>query len=594
MSAPGLRAGLPRGEAPRDAWLGQVIWPKLILGRRASVGWKITRVVFCLVGVGIALGIYQGSLWFLQLCYAVEAIGPLLCRKLLDLVLLALLSVLLLSNIITGLSSFFLARDLELLVASPLAARTLFAARFWGQLATSSWMVLSFGVPTLLAFASVAGTELSYPAILVTLPPMLVFPAAAGTVITLLLVRFMPAARARDIVAGLMFVAFLVLYLLLRLAQPERFVNPEGFSSLIYLLSSLSAPSGTYLPSHWATEVLARTFRASPPTDGWRLMLAALWTGAGASFVLASLVFRGTFGAAYSRSQDGKTVARLSRMLARLRGTPLPPAGEGLGSSGRPAPQGDVIRGLTGLVPRGPLREFVVKDTKLLLRDAAQWSQLVLLLALAFVYLYNFRHFRQLGEAGLVGPFAMYIIGIGLCSFVTAAVSVRFAFPLISLEGRMLWLIRTSPMAPAQLLRAKLATTFPPLLLLAEGMSVISSLILQVELDLLLLGAAVALLTTSANAALAIGLGAMLPDYQADSAAKVAASFGGLICMILAILISLVLAGLVFYPAFVIHRGLTPRAWPLAWSLAGLLLITGAAIYLPLRLGARALARLER
>ena len=38
---------------------------------------------------------------------------------------------------------------------------------------------------------------------------------------------------------------------MVRLAQPERFMNPEGFASLIVLLTSLSTPAGAWLPSHW-------------------------------------------------------------------------------------------------------------------------------------------------------------------------------------------------------------------------------------------------------------------------------------------------------------------------------------------------------
>ena len=49
----------------------------------------------------------------------VPEIGPLLAGKLLGLILVGFFSILLLSNIITALSSFFLARDLDLLVSAP-------------------------------------------------------------------------------------------------------------------------------------------------------------------------------------------------------------------------------------------------------------------------------------------------------------------------------------------------------------------------------------------------------------------------------------------------------------------------------------------
>ena len=576
----------------RLVWIGSLLWPKLLRGHRMSLSQGITRLVFLLIGVALAVGIYHASLWLLKICYEVEAIGPLLCRRLLEYVLLAMLSVLLLSNIVTALSSFFLAKDLELLATTPAPPRTLFGARFLEQIVTSSWMVLCFGFPTLMAFSTVAGTGLTVPAIAAVLLPLLVYPASAGVVLTLLMVRFLPAARVRNLVAGLIFVLFIVMYLLFRLLQPERFINPEGFASLIYLLSSLSSPTGPYLPSYWGTDIIARTFREAPPSNTWPLMIAALWTGAGASYVVASTAFRKFHAAAYSRSQEGRGAATLARLWARLRGRPLPAEGP-IRAPGRRAPASDWLRWLLRVLPPGASREFVIKDIKLLLRDASQWSQLALLLALIFVYLYNFRHFREIGDAGLVDTLALYIIGMALCGFVVTAVSVRLAYPLISLEGRMLWLVRTAPLPASQVLRSKLLSTLPPLLFMAELMAVVSCHILGVSLEMRLLGAALAAIITVSVASLSTGLGALLPDYKAETAAKVASSFGGLICMCSALLVGLALVLLSVYPSIVIFRNIVPRPGLLAISLGGMVLITLLSVYVPMKLGARALERLE-
>ena len=59
----------------------------------------------------------------------VPEIGPLLAGKLLGLILVGFFSILLLSNVITALSSFFLARDLDLLVAAPVDWLKLYGAK---------------------------------------------------------------------------------------------------------------------------------------------------------------------------------------------------------------------------------------------------------------------------------------------------------------------------------------------------------------------------------------------------------------------------------------------------------------------------------
>ena len=574
----------------RQVWFLTVVWPKLRRLGRGSSGQRIARLIFLIVGLLIAYGLYRGSVWFLHLAYGIEVIGPLLCQRLLDMILLLILSVLLLSNVVTALSTFFLAKDLDLLLAAPIPPRSLFGARFVEQMLHSSWMVLAFGTPILLAFATVAGTPLSYLAIAAVLPPLLILPAAFGAALTMLLVSSLPAARARDIVVALIFVAFIVLYLALRLVEPERFLNPEGFASMVSFLASFSSPGGVWVPSHWATEILTSTFRDNAGLGRPGLLLAALVTSAGASWVVASTLFRHVYIGAHSRSQEGRKVARLSRLWAHLRHRPLPQDSR-LRTPGRHGASTDWLRLAGSLAPRGATREFIIKDLKLLLRDASQWSQLVLLLALVFVYLYNFRHFRQLGEGGFVSPLVIFLVGLVLSAFVTTAVSVRFAFPLISMEGHMLWLLRSAPIPASQILRAKLLSTLPPLVIVSEVMSLTSSTILGQTVPMMVLSGISGALCAITVAAIATGVGAMIPDYRAESAAKIAASFGGLVCMSVAMAAAFGLVAWAIYPAYLLSRNAPAPALPLIFSTVGALVTAGVAVWVPLTLGARALER---
>ena len=88
----------------------------------------------------------------------VPEIGPLLAGKLLGLILVGFFSILLLSNIITALSSFFLARDLDLLVAAPVDWLKLYVAKLLETLVHSSWMVVLMAVPMFAAYGVVVST----------------------------------------------------------------------------------------------------------------------------------------------------------------------------------------------------------------------------------------------------------------------------------------------------------------------------------------------------------------------------------------------------------------------------------------------------
>ena len=76
-------------------------------------------------------------------------------RKMLGVILLAFASILLLSNLVTALSTFFLAKDLDMLVAAPVDWLRLYLAKLGETVVHSSWMVALLAVPILTAYGIV-------------------------------------------------------------------------------------------------------------------------------------------------------------------------------------------------------------------------------------------------------------------------------------------------------------------------------------------------------------------------------------------------------------------------------------------------------
>ena len=93
----------------------------------------------------------------------------------------------------------------------------------------------------------------------------------------------------------------------------------------------------------------------------------------------------------------------------------------------------------------------MLKELRLFFRDTTQWSQLILLAVLVVVYVFNIKYLPLRGEG--VTFFLVNVIpflNLVLAGFVLASVAARFIFPSVSLEGRTLWLLRSSPHAGAR------------------------------------------------------------------------------------------------------------------------------------------------
>jgi ABC-2 type transport system permease protein len=549
--------------------------PKWLTARaRAVAGERGRGARWAVLGVvGIVFWAIAFGLLYRVLSYfaGVEEIGALLAGRLLGLLLLSFSAILLLSNIIAALSSFFLARDLDLLVASPIDWLSLYGSRLFETALHSSWMVVLLALPMLTAYGLAFDGSLTYVATaLVGFIPFLIIPAALGSAVTLVLVNVFPARRTRDILSVIGVLAAAGLVVLFRLIRPEQLARPEGFRSLVEFISVLRGSSSPFLPSDWLQRVLMGSLTGNIDP----LPFYLLWSTAAGFVVLGALLHWRLYGIGFTRAQEG------AQRFAR----------DGAGTR--------VLRRI--LEPLGTLRrELVLKELRVFFRDSTQWSQLILLAVLVIVYVVNIRYLPLKGDG--MTFFIVNVIpfmNLALSGFVLASIAARFLFPAVSLEGRTWWLLRSSAMSMKDLLWAKFWTGTLPLLVLAVGIIAVTDILLQVSPFMFAVSLGTITLMTFAIAGLAIGFGTLYPRFESENAAQIPTSFGGLLFMMTAIgLIGavLVLEARPIY-AWLGAKSAGEAAAP-AELVTGLAAAAGlclVATFIPLRIAQRRLDSIER
>src|SRR5688572_30031441 len=276
-----------------DPPLLHLLLPKWLTARaRAMQGEKGRSARIAILGfTGFLFWAFIFGVLFRLLTYfrGVDEIGALLAGKLLGLILLGFTSILLLSNIITALSSFFLAKDLDMLVAGPVDWLRLYGAKLLETVIASSWMVLLVSVPMFTAYGLVYDGGLMFPLLAIAVMlPLFIIPAVVGSALTLTLVNVFPARRTRDILSVIAVLAAGGIVLLFRLVRPEQLARPEGFRNLMDFISVLRTPTSPLMPSEWAQKVTMGFLRGEPD---W-LALYLLWATAAAFVVLGALLHR--------------------------------------------------------------------------------------------------------------------------------------------------------------------------------------------------------------------------------------------------------------------------------------------------------------
>jgi ABC-2 type transport system permease protein len=403
--------------------------------------------------------------------------------------------------------------------------------------------------------------------------PFVVIPIAIGSAVTLMLVNVFPARRARDILMLMGLVFAISLVLLLRFIQPERLLRVESMPEVTAFFATLQSPINLMLPSFWAGEALFAGLQGGRDL----LHIAALWSTAAALVIVVGWAFERWHFAGFSKAQEARK-ARFTqwRFLDRM----------------------------AGMLPLSTVRKhLLIKDLKVFLRDVSQWSQLLLLLALMLVYLYNFRvlDLDRLPYMSGVLKNVYAFLNLAMASFVMSTVTVRFVFPAVSAEGAAFWIIRTAPISLRDFLWSKFWTGLVPILILTESLIIAGNELLGVDPFLKRMSAVAIIFMAFALVGLGTGLGARYPRFAADNPSQVAGSYGGVAFMIVAVLFILVMIALLGWPSSVYlfsqvrNRPLTNvQQILIAVCFTSAALLSIATWLLGMRTGVRALQDMDR
>lgn len=487
-----------------------------------------------------------------------EILGDLLAMKLLNMIIVTFFFVLMLSNLIIGLSKFYLARDLNFLYSLPISAREIFTARFWEVSFDASWMVLLFGFPVFLSYGIVyEANVLFYGLSILALITLCVIASGTSSAVILLTGAVLPAGRLKAGISLFTVLAVVALVIAVRLLRPEQLVNPDQFASVAFYLSSLEVASNPILPTSWTYDVLRLSLKGGPMPSIF-LNLSLGLAGAGTLIYLGGWLADKYLIRGFSLAETVKR--KSSGASASLWPQKLP------------------------LMPPD-MKAFFSKELKTFLRDQSQWPQLVLIIVLVAIYLYNFS-VLPLEKSPIQTVYLQNVfsfLNIGLTAFVLTALAARFVYPAVSLEGKAFWIVLSSPMPLRRFLWFKFFFYLVPLLFLSELLIVCSNILLEVTPLMMIISSGTILFVVPMITALALTFGAHYPSFNHENPVETVTSFGGILYMMVSsILVGCVIvieAGPVYHLCTAAIRGGQPSFLELVWASVAFSIIPFLSLY---------------
>ncbi len=430
---------------------------------------------------------------------------------------LAMTFLLAFSGAVLAYAALFSRAEPSFLLTTPCPPRHIVAIMYLEALFFSSWSLVLLGLPLMFAIGRVQGLEWHFYVIFIaSFLAFVPIPGALGLLVALLVAHWLPRVARRTLFcAAAAALALLIVWWgrLWSLAAGDSNQWLRGFlSEMQYLKAAL-------LPSTWVTNIIRYAMEGKP---------------ADASFYLAVTLSTGLF---------------LSWAAVTIVGQKLLPA-FALAHSAQEkqrVPRGGFSRRVTALAffylpPR--MRLLVLKDVRTFLRDPIQWSQLAILFGLLGLYLIYLPRTRPEGFSQQWQALICFL-NCGAVALILSTFTSRFVFPMISLEGRQMWLVGLWPLPRRSVMRAKLVYSLTITALAALIVTVLSVRALQLPAAMALVQAGSTLSACVGLCGLAVGLGARLPSYQEPSAGRIASGLGGTVNLIASVGLVTVLIGLV-------------------------------------------------
>lgn len=540
---------------------------------------RLKSLFFALLGIGFWAGLFVGSYLVFGRLAQEEPFGSILVDKLLSFAFVMFFAVLVFSSVVTSLNTFFLSDDLYMIFSAPLSFDRIYLAKYVQTLLLSSWMVLLFATPVFIAHGIIAEAPwFYYPWMIVVMLAFMVLPCAIATMITMILVKAFPARKMQDILIILAIIFVVMLYFLFRFLQPEQLFNPDIFHGFTEYFATLQAPDSPLLPTTWAYGALKAGMSSKAMSESGTFYFMMMLANGFMAMLIGSTVAGKIYFDAYSKSQEGRK--------ARITTAPF---------------VGKLFNKLFTRTER-IRREFMLKDTKTFFRETTQWTQLLLLMALIVVYLYNYKVLNLDKYAGITVVLRNSIsyLNMLIAGFVISAICVRFVLPAVSIEGRAFWIIRTAPVKMKKFLWTKFLFNLVPIFIVSEVLIIVSNIFLKTTTFLMVFSAVIMGLVTICIVAMAIGIGAMYPNFEEKNVARMSSGASSIIFMVIAVGFMVLILGLMAVPAKIWQVHLLNHTAPngLEWAITiiavGLVCVLSvAAIYISIKKGVYSLETME-
>lgn len=464
------------------------------------------------------IAVIAGLFFLFRYCFLFfqrqEPFGPILVDEMFYLLAFALFVMIFISAAVSAYTSLYRSGEIPFLITRPLDWPDIYFTKFIECVWYSSWGFALITIPFMAAYGIAKGAGFgTFPLLcLAFFTPFVVLANLLGLTATVLTVKLLPSKRRRLFA---LFIALILVTFFFSHTQSSILENKGALEGVLTgYLPNVAFAKSPLLPSYWtARGILAlsavKTGEFLNSGDGIFYFLVLLSSSL-FFFIPSYSVAATTYPDTYLGSQDhagGRNLRTVSR--------------RGIFES--------LIDGLAW--PPKPALAFLEKDLKTFVRDPAEWSQMIIFFGILLFYFANLKNLGFDVLQAFWKDLIFVLNTLGTC-IVLSSFSMRFVFPMLSLESSRFWIINLSPIRLSSLLLEKffLGTFLSGLITLP--LIFLSGWMLDIPLARILYTTGLGGFVCVALTGLSVGLGAAFPNFQSTNPSEIISGFGGTVLLI--------------------------------------------------------------
>jgi len=186
------------------------------------------------------------------------------------------------------------------------------------------------------------------------------------------------------------------------------------------------------------------------------------------------------------------------------------------------------------------------KDMLVFIREPGQMIHLAILLFLTLIFIWSLTGIHFIGFGNIYLQTMIYLSIFLFNLLLITTLSLRFIFPIISLEGEAFWKIKSAPINISNYIRSKLWLPCIIILLISLSLGFFSNY--KLGLNLKLLSIILTLFAAAAIIAINFGMGGLFANYKEKNAIRLSSSQGATLSFLINILFMLILIAILFSP----------------------------------------------